>query len=168
MASVLQLLLLVVLIGGGLVARNYWRQMQDQKLRDNPPPRRFMEVSLPGGVADSNERMKRFYRKVASAAAADKKARKLGIGQIDVVYLAEIPRGAIQPEIRFLIYADAQQMDKVKRAVKQAFDGNVDVYEPQHDPLAEIAAELRPPKPEPPTAPQPDADRGEIEQADEG
>ena len=161
--SLFKLLLLASPVALFYIVRAYLRQQAEQKLRENPPPRRFIEVSLPYGVNDSNERMKRFYRKVASAASADKAQRKQGLGQIDVVYLAEIPKDAIQPEIRFLVYSDPDQMDKVKRAIKQAFDGQSDLNEPPHDPLAEIADELRPPKP-PET---PELDNGETEHYDE-
>ena len=40
-----------------------------------------------------------------------------------------------------MVYSDPEQMDKVKRGTKQAFDGQPDVYEPHHDPVAEIATE---------------------------
>lgn len=142
-----QLIILVAAAVAVIIAVRYREYAREQRLRDNPPQRRLIEVRLPRGINDANVRMQRFYRKVASAAMDEGGKRQVGERQIDIVYLAEVPAGGhAEPQIRFLIYADPDKMDAVKRSLKQAFDDMADVTEPKHDPLWEIAEQLRPPK----------------------
>ena len=142
---------LVVIVIIGAIAVRYYHQRVENQLRENFPQRRVIEVSLPRGVNDSHKRMQKFYRKAVSAASGDPKERKQGLKQMDIVYLAECPEGQTMPVIRFLIYVDEDKMDAVKRSLKQVFDGLADVMElaPNHDPMAEIAAQLKPPPPPP-------------------
>jgi hypothetical protein len=140
----IELFLLVGVVLAGLIGWRFHQQMIEQRLRDNPPERRIIEVSLPRDITDSNQRMEKFYRKVAMQAAhGDATTRKQGLRQLDVIYLIEVPGST--PELRYLIYSDPDRMDIVKRSVKQVFDGIADVIELKHDPIAEIAAQLRPP-----------------------
>lgn len=140
------LIALVFIVIVGLIVRRYLHFRADQRLRENPPPRRVIEVSLPRGMDDSRERMSRFYRKAASAALGDKDARKQGMRQIDIVYMAEARREGSLPELRFLIYCDQDKMDAVKRALKNAFSDQADVLEipPDHDPMHDLASRLHP------------------------
>jgi hypothetical protein len=141
-----QLFLLVLAVLMFFVIRKYLRHRADQQLRENPPARRVIEVSLPRGVEDSDERMTRFYRKVASAALGDKDMRKQGMRQIDIIYLAEARRQGSLPEMRFLVYCDPDKMDAVKRALKNAFSEQADVLElpPEHDPMRELTMLMHP------------------------
>jgi hypothetical protein len=140
------LLILVAGVAIFIVVKRYREHVLAARLRENPPQRRLIEVRLPAGIVDSNERMKHFYRRIASAAAAEAGERKKGLGQIDIAYLAEVPEGSSMPEVRFLVLCDPDQIDKVKRAIKQVFNSASEVNEPADDPLAEIATELIPPK----------------------
>lgn len=141
-----ELVFLIFIVILFFVVRRYLRHRADQRLRENPPTRRVIEVSLPRGIEDSADRMARFYRKVSSAALGDKDARKEGMRQIDIVYLAEARRQGSLPELRFLVYCDPDKMDAVKRALKNAFSDQADVMElpPEHDPMRELAALLHP------------------------
>jgi hypothetical protein len=143
----------IILIVVAAVAVIFWRfhqQRQENKLRENFPRRRVIEVSLPRGVTNSNERMQKFYSKAVTATQGDPKARKLGMRQIDIVYLAEVQLEHTMADIRFLVYVDEDKMDAVKRALKQVFDGMAHVLEitAEHDPMEKIAAQLRPPQEE--------------------
>jgi len=137
------IILIVFFIALFFIARAFYRQKQEQQLRDNPPERRVIEVSLPGGVNDSRMQMARFWRKVASATTIDPKARKTGQGQLDLVYLATVSEPKAMPRLSCLIYADPERMDAIKRAIKQTFE-DVDVLELEEDPLLPVAAQLRP------------------------
>ena len=131
-----------------LVAWKFWQQRADEKLRDNPPQRRIIEVSLPVGVSDSVANMSRFYRKVAAAALGDSGARKSGMRQIDFVYLVDVPAEGALPRMRCRIYADPDKMDAVKKALKSSFQEAIDVVELPEDDLLPIAQILRPPEEE--------------------
>lgn len=128
-----------------LVAWKFWQQRADEKLRDNPPQRRIIEVSLPVGVSDSVANMSRFYRKAAAAALGDAGARKSGMRQIDFVYLIDVPAEGALPRMRCRIYADPDKMDAVKKALKSSFQEAIDVVELPEDDLLPIAQVLRPP-----------------------
>jgi len=145
---VTQLFLLIAFVLIILIARRAWQQHQENRLRTNFPRRRVIEVSLPRGITDSNERMQRFYRKAVSAAQGGPQERKSGQRQIDIVYLAEVMQGHTMPEIRFLLYADEDKMNALKKSIKQVFDGMASVLElgPEEDPMEEISSQLRPPE----------------------
>lgn len=143
------LLLLCLAVALFFIVRAYLRARAEQRLRDNYPQRRIIEVTLPAGVNTSRLDMARFFRKVASATTTDAKARKEGIGQVDFVYLGTVPQPKAMPKISCLIYADPDKMDAVKRAIKGTFD-DIDVIEHEEDPLAPVAEALKPkPKLEP-------------------
>lgn len=144
----LRLILVIIIILGIVIARRYLAQMREQRLRDNPPERRVIEVSLPRGVDDAAKRMPTIYRKIAQAASGDKKTREVGLRQVDIIYLAERASHGGEPELRFLVYADPDRMDAVKRAIRNAFDGMADVVEVKGDPLAPLISGLRPESPE--------------------
>jgi hypothetical protein len=93
--------------------------------------------------------MARFYRKVASAALGDGKARKQGARQIDVLYLADVQAPGASPRLRCRIYADPDKMDSVKKALKGVYKDQVDVVELEEDELVAAALAIRPPKPAP-------------------
>jgi len=136
------LIFLMVAVATFFIIRGFYRQRQEQHLRDNPPQRRVIEVSLPGGVDDARIQMARFWRKVASATTVDPKARKQGIGQMDLLYLVTVPEPKAMPHLSCLIYADPDKMDAVKRALKQTFE-DVDVIELDNDPMIPVASALR-------------------------
>lgn len=136
----LDLLLLIGVILAFFVIRKFLQERGEEKLRDNPPERRIIQVSLPNGIKDSRTQMRRFWKKVAKAVETDASGRKAGRGQIDLVYYVTVPGPKASPVINCLIYADPDKMDAVKRAVKQVFDAQSDVLELDHDPLAEPAA----------------------------
>jgi hypothetical protein len=139
----LQFIILVALVIAFMIAKSFYQQWQDNKLRDNPPPKRVIEVSLPRDISDSRLRMAKFWRKVASAAQGDAKARKMGARQLDFVYHVTVPAPGATPEMKCLIYADPDKMDGVKRSIKQVFDGTADVLELEEDPLGQLAQVLR-------------------------
>jgi hypothetical protein len=139
-------IIIIVVVIAVLIIRRYLRQRIEQRLRENPPPRRQIEISLPRGIEDADDRMAKFLRKVSSAALGDKKSRQAGLRQIDIVYYTEVKRQGSLPTLRYFIYADEDKMDSVKRAVKNAFEGQANVIEiqPEDDPLADVAERLRP------------------------
>lgn len=145
-ASLLQLALLLSPVLIFFIARSYLRMQAEQRLRDNPPPKRILEISLPTGVKDSNVRMQRFHRKNMSVANGDDKMRAAGLRQFDIVYFIDCPVDAVHPELRFLAYCDPDQMDKVKRLFQGTYVG-AQINELKEDPMAAIAEAMRPPKP---------------------
>lgn len=143
------LIVLIAIAFVALILYRVVRQHQENYLRSHFPQRRVIEVSLPRGIDDSNERMQRFYRKAVAAAQGGPQERKKGERQIDIVYLAEVHEGHTMPEVRFLLYTDPDKMNMVKKTIKQVFDGMASVVEldpKKEDPMEEIAAQLRPPK----------------------
>jgi hypothetical protein len=142
------LILLIALAFIGAIARKAWQQHQENGLRTRFPQRPGIEVSLPAGVDDSGERMKRFLRKAVAAAQGGAGERKSGQRQIDIVFLAEVRQGHTMPEVRWLLYADEDKMPALKKSIKQVFDGMASVMsiKPGEDPMEEIAAQLRPPE----------------------
>lgn len=143
MTEFILLLFFVLLAFAGWRFYLHWTE---EKLRKNPPKRRVIEVSLPGGTKGSPANMARFYRKISSAATGDAGARKIGARQIDFVYLAEGIQEGAPPRLRCFIYADPDQMDTIKRALKSTFHSNVDVIEVEDDELQKLALTLRPPE----------------------
>lgn len=136
----LDFLLLVGVVLAFLVIRKFIQERTEEKLRDNPPERRIIQVSLPNGIKDSRNQMRRFWKKVAKAVHTDASGRKAGRGQIDLVYYVTVPGPKAAPVVNCLIYADPDKMDAVKRAIKQVFDAQSDIVELDHDPLAAPAA----------------------------
>lgn len=140
-------LLLLLFIGlAGFIAWRFYLQRQEEQLRDNPPQRRVIEVSLPAGSTNSPQEMARFYRKVASAALGDAKARRVGARQVDFVYLGDVQAPGATPRLRCRIYADPDKMDTVKKAIKSVYKDQADVVEIEEDELTVLAQVLRPPK----------------------
>lgn len=139
----LGLLLLFALVIGVLILRKFLAERTEEKLRDNPPERRVVKVSLPAGIKDSKIQMQRFWKKMMKVAASDSKGRKAGVGQIDVVYYVSVPAPKAQPVLECLIYTDPDKMDSVKRVIKQVFDAQSDILELQEDPLEEYAKQIR-------------------------
>jgi hypothetical protein len=129
-----------------LVVRTFFRIRAEQRLRDNFPERRIIEITLPTGIDQSRFEMAKFWRKVHSTTTNDPKARKVGQGQIDFVYLATVAAPGSMPQVTCLIYTDPEQMELVKRAIKGQFR-DCDVIEHEQDPLSGIAEALKP-KPE--------------------
>jgi hypothetical protein len=146
-----QLFILILLGVVGSICYKYWKYRAEQRLRENPPPRRVIEVSLPRGEDNSADRMARALRTIAHAAMGDKKARRTGMRQIDIVYMFEVPKGKMEAIGRYLLYCDPDKMDTVRRAIKQTYGQVAAVQEisADDDPMAEIAAALRPPAPRP-------------------
>lgn len=143
------LILLLVAVLGFFIVRAYLRHRAEQRLRDNFPERRVIEVTIPTGIDDSRLAMARFWRKVASATTSDPKARKEGIGQIDFVYMGVVPKPKAMPRVSCFIYADKDKMDAVKRALKSTYE-DLEIVEHKEDPLAPVAEALKPkPKVEP-------------------
>lgn len=142
----LSLLALIAIAVACLIGWRYVLQRREEHLRDNPPPRRVIEVSLPSGVMNSPPDMARFYRKVASAALGDEKARRAGRRQIDFVYLVDVQAPGGTPRLRCRIEADPDKMDMVKKALKSVYKDQVDVVEVETSELREAALLLRPPK----------------------
>lgn len=144
MSPLVNLLILLGIAAFCMIAWRYWQQRADEKLRNNPPQRRVIEVSLPVGVADSATSMARFYRKAAAAALGDKGARRVGARQIDFVYLVDVPAEGALPRLKCRIYADPDKMDAVKKALKSSFHDAIDVLEMKEDDLLPLAKILRP------------------------
>lgn len=143
------IVLLVVAVLGVFIVRTYLRVRAEHRLRENYPPRRVIEVTIPTGISDSRLAMARFWRKVASATTSDPKARKEGIGQVDFVYMGVVPKPKAMPRLSCFIYADPDKMDAVKRALKSTYE-DLEIVEHKVDPLLQVADALRPrPKGEP-------------------
>jgi hypothetical protein len=138
------LLLLLFIFLAAVFLWRYMLQRADEKLRNNPPERRVIEVSLPSNTINSAQEMTRFYRKVASGTITDEKGRKKGLGQLDFVYLGTVLSEGGTPFVRSLIYTDPDKMDAVKKALKSSFASSISVVELQEDPLAAVARQLRP------------------------
>ena len=139
----LEILLIFALFLAIIIARKFFAERSEERLRDNPPEKRIVEVSLPGGIKDSRLQMKRFWKKMAKVAHTDSKGRKTGVGQIDLVYYITVPGPKAMPVLKCLIYADPDKMDAVKRAIKQVFDAQSDVLELAEDPLDKYADAIR-------------------------
>jgi len=133
------LLLLVGVVLAFFVIRKFFQEKSEEKLRDNPPEKRIIQVSLPNGIKDSRTQMRRFWKKVSKAVQTDASGRKTGQGQIDLVYYITVPGPKSTPVVNCLIYTDPDKMDAVKRAIKQVFDAQSDVLELEEDPLLKPA-----------------------------
>jgi hypothetical protein len=144
MSPFTNLLIILVIAGIVFVAWRFRLQKIEESLLDNPPERRIIEVSLPLGTKKSSSEMVRFYRKISTAALGDKKAREKGMRQIDFVYLVDAQSEGATPRMRCRIYADPDQMDAVKKALKSSFTDWVDVMEVEEDELRMLAEQLRP------------------------
>jgi hypothetical protein len=140
MGGILAIVFVVLLV---FIGRTYLRARAEQKLRDDYPPRRVIEVTIPGGINDSRVAMARFWRKVASATTSDPKVRKTGIGQIDFVYMGVVPKPKAMPRVSCFIYADPDKMDAVKRALKSTYE-DLEIVEHKEDPLSPVAEGLKP------------------------
>lgn len=143
MSPILNLIFIFAIILAILIAKKFFAERTEERLRDNPPQRRIIEISLPNGITESRVAMKRFWKKMGKVAATDTKGRKEGAGQIDVVYLATVPGEKAMPVIKCLIYADPDKMDAIKRSAKQVFDAQSDIMELSEDPLGPYADKLR-------------------------
>lgn len=143
------LIAVIIAVGIFLIARAYREHQISDRLRRNPADKAVIEVRLPRDITDANERMQRFYQKVGSHVANDEKMRAEGQGTLDVVYFVEVPRGKSAPELRFLVYAPPEKMSAIKRTLQQAFKGHAEVTVPTSDPMAGLAAALRPAEYEP-------------------
>jgi hypothetical protein len=141
-----KILLLALAIIVFVVVRTFFRIRAEQRLRDNFPEKRIIEITLPTGIDQARFEMAKFWRKVNSSTTNDPKARKAGQGQIDFVYLATVAAPGSMPQATCLIYTDPEQMEQVKRAIKGQFR-DCDVIEHEEDPLIGIAEALKP-KPE--------------------
>ena len=152
------LIVLCALLVAFFIARRWWLERHEQRLRENPPQRQGIEVALPNGSEGSPRAFASFLRKVASSAMADAKTRRAGQRQLDIVYLASAPSPGAEPVIRFRIYADPDRMDAIKRAIKQVYKGTCEVNPIKEDELLELAQRLRPqPEAEPEHADAPEA-----------
>lgn len=164
MSSLIVLCVIVFII---FMGRRWWIERQEQKLRENPPQRAGIEVSLPHGTDNSPRSFAAFLRKAASAATADEKTRRTGQRQIDVLYLATVPAEGADPRITFRIYADPDRIDAVKRAVKQVYPAcEVNPVPAEEDELLALAEQYRPrPEAEPEELDAPAAAAESEEQA---
>lgn len=138
------LILILVAVAAVLVVRQYLRSRKERQVRLAPmPPRKVVEVKLPRDVKDANARMKRFYGRVAATTSSDPQAREQGIGQIDLIYLAERPPNHLTPQLRFFIVTDEKTMPTVKRALKTAFEQQAEVFNLELDPLGDVFEQMR-------------------------
>ena len=121
------------------IFREYRRRRAEEYLRRHPPKRTTIEVRLPRDVADAPQRMQGFLRRVQAALPTDSKARRRGRGEIHMVWHAEVPENALQPTLRFMVTCDEDQMNLVKRLLKQSFDLQAEIRPVEMDPLVELA-----------------------------
>ena len=124
------------------VIKKFLSERKEEKLRDNPPERRIIQVSLPNGINDSRTQMRRFWKKVAKIVHTDANGRASGVGQIDLVYYVTVPGPKAAPVVNCLIYTDPDKMDAVKRALKQVFDAQSDILELEEDPFKGAAEKI--------------------------
>lgn len=138
------LILILVVVAAIVVVRQYLRSRKERQVRLAPmAPHKVVEVKLPRDVKDANTRMKRFYGRIAATTTSDPKAREQGIGQIDLIYLAERPPNHLTPQLRFFIVTDEKTMPTVKRALKTAFEQQAEVFNLELDPLGDVFEQLR-------------------------
>jgi hypothetical protein len=138
------LILIAVAIVSVMIVRQYLNARNEQRIRLAPlPAKKVIEVRLPRDVTDANSRMRRFFGRVASVTANDPKLRAEGLGQLDLIYLADRPPNFLTPVLRFFIVADERAMPTVKRALKTAFEQQAEVFNVEVDPLADVFEQLR-------------------------
>lgn len=121
------------------ILREYRFRKREARLREQPPARVTIEVRLPREFDDAPQRMQGFYRRVQAALPADKHALARGRGELHMVYYAEVPPYAQQPQLRFLISCDEDQVALIKRLLKQTFDSQAQVLPVETNPLDELA-----------------------------
>lgn len=148
MSFLVLVILCLVGAGGVMIVRTYRRAMVEQRLRENPPPKAVIEVRLPRDVTDGNKAAQKLWAKVQSLTATDPSLRAEGLGTIDVVFYSEVPHGKSSAEVWCFIYCHPEHVNLLKRGIRQVFRGMAEITTPKVDPMAEIAAALRPP-PEP-------------------
>lgn len=151
MSSPLVLVILTLVgVGGFMIIKSYRQAVIEQRLRENPPPKAVIEVRLPRDVTDGNLSAQKLWRKVQSLTATDANLRSQGLGTIDVVFYSEVPHGKSTAEVWCYIYCHPEHVNLLKRGIRQVFRGMAEITTPEVDPMAEIAAGLRPPpEPEP-------------------
>jgi len=138
-SALIRLLIFAVIIFGCYsIFRAYLGIRREARLRENPSSYSVVEVRLPRDIIDANKRMQGFYRRVAADLAADPGARKLGQGQIHMVYYADVPTGTTTPQLRFLVYCPPELLTTIKLKLRQSFQG-AEIVIPEQDPMAKIA-----------------------------
>lgn len=140
-------LIILVVLAIVVFAVKTWNEKRiDQKLLEEPPEKVLFEVRLPRGIDDANLRQQKFYRKIMKLTATDAAGRKKGAGVMDALYLAEVPENRNNVELRFMVYCPPDQLQVIKRTLKQTFGGLAEITTPTGDPIQEIVDGLRPPQ----------------------
>ncbi|WP_217924719.1 hypothetical protein [Miltoncostaea oceani] len=142
MSFQLFLSVIVVCVGGWMIAKAYIKRAREQRLRDNPPEKACFMVRLPKDMNDSLARMDRFYRKLNQAVMTDANLRRTGEGIVSVVWLAHIPKNRSSPEISCLIYCPPEHLMMIKRGLGQVFGGLAEITTPPTDVLADLAKQI--------------------------
>lgn len=144
-SPIVLVILLLVGVGGWMVIRTYRRAMIEQRLRENPPPKALIEVRLPRDVTDGHKSAQKLWAKIQSLTATDPAMRAQGLGTIDLVFYSEVPPNKSTAEVWCYIYCHPDHVNLLKRGLRQVFRGMAEITTPETDPMAEIAAGLRPP-----------------------
>lgn len=140
----LKLALIAIAAVAFLIVRAYLRQRKAHAVRlAEIPPKVVIEVKLPRAVNDANARMRRFFGRVASVTSNDKEAREGLLGQLDLIYVVDRAPNHTTPTLRFYIVTDAKAMPMVKKALKTAFEQDVEIFPHEFDPLLDVAEALR-------------------------
>jgi hypothetical protein len=142
---IIRILIVLILVGAVLVYRKTRQDAKRQELINNPPQRACIEVCLPYGVNNSNKRMQEFYARVRSQAESDSALRKKGLGNIQILYLAENRYEGDEVQIRWFLYCDPDRMETVKRFLRRTFDNSLATISiPKEDPMAKYSEKLKP------------------------
>lgn len=152
MSSIESLIVLAVFVLFAIWGKHFWWQWQRERLRDNPPERAYFEVSLPVGVENSTEVMRRVFAQISGLCNAGPAQRRNGEGQISFEFVGSRPEHADPdeiPEVRTYVECDKRIAKSIKKTLKSSFPGGmVQVIDVPEHPLRKIANQVRPPKPE--------------------
>jgi hypothetical protein len=120
-------ILLCVLVALAVVAwQFYWARLEN-RLRENPPERVWLKVSLGRGVLDSEKKMNRFLRVFEPHLQASAKQRQLGEGQISVRFIAERKSVEAKPLISTYVVCDREKVDALRAALRVEFGSKLGV-----------------------------------------
>jgi hypothetical protein len=112
----------------------YWARFE-HRLREQPPERVWLKLSLGRGMSESEKKMLRFLRTFAKELRASGGQRRRGERQLRLVAVAERDHPDAQPVIKTYIACDPQMADAVRGALREQFGTKLGIQEVE-DPLA--------------------------------
>lgn len=128
-------IVLCIAVALGYVAWNFYWARLEHRLREQPPERVWLKLSLGRGIKQSEKKMLRFLRTFAKELRAGGAERRRGERQLRLVAVAERERADAQPVIKTYIACDPHMVDAVRGALREQFGSKLGIQQVK-DPLA--------------------------------